>query len=227
MLNFKNCTLIKLDKTFGLTQIEEVQALQTWLNGEADLSDLERDVLIMLQQNLRFNVDNWNESELTRHFIGPVFTLVNYSSRNFNLFAERLLTGVVDGVEMGGKPDGMIASGYREPEKPYFCFQEYKREKDPDGDPSAQSLAAMLVAQELNDSRHPVYGCYVRGRDWFFMLLQGRAYGISEGYMATRDDIFDIFRILRVLKRMIVELSSKFVVPPSGGVTPPEGGTTN
>ncbi len=205
MLNFKDCTLVKLDKTFGLRQIEENQTLTQWLNGEADISDLERQVLAILQQTLRFNVDNWNETELIQHFIGPVFTLVNYSSRQFNAFSERPLSGIVDEIEMGGRPDGMIASGYREPEKPYFCFQEYKKERDPDGDPAGQALAAMLIAQEINEKRHPVYGCYVKGRDWFFMLLQGREYCISEGYMATRDDLFDIFRILKVLKQTIIE----------------------
>ena len=206
MLNFKDCTLIKLDKMFGLSQTEETRALKDWLNGEAEISGLEREVLLILQQVLKFNVDNWNEAELIQHFIGPVFTLVNYSSRKFNVFSERLLAGTVDSIEMGGRPDGMIASGYREPEKPFFCFQEYKREKDPDGDPAGQALAAMLVAREINERRHPIYGCYVRGRDWFFMLSEGNEYCISEGYMATRDDIFEIFRILKVLKDIVASL---------------------
>ncbi|MCP4348288.1 MAG: hypothetical protein GY795_22600 [Desulfobacterales bacterium] len=206
MLDFKECTLIKLDKMFNLTQTEETRVLQNWLNGEAEISDLEHKILVILQQALKFNVDNWNESELIQHFIGPMFTIVNFSSRKFNVFSERPLSGVVDGIEMGGKPDGMIASGYREPEKPFFCFQEYKKEKNPDGDPAGQTLAAMLVAQEINERQYPVYGCYIRGRVWFFMLSEGREYCISEGYMATRDDIFEIFRILKVLKSIVASL---------------------
>jgi len=38
------------------------------------------------------------------------------------------------------------------------------------------------------------------------MLLENRSYCISEPYVATRDDIFDIFRILKVLKRIIADI---------------------
>ncbi len=206
MLAFKDCTLGKLDKTFGLKPLSSMSILQTWLEGQSEILPNEREYILKLQHYLRENVDNWNEYELAMHFIGPMFAWVEFNyERQFNLFGERPFSGVVDGIEMGGKPDGMIATGYREPDKPYFCFQEYKREKDPEGDPAGQALAAMLVAQEINEHKIPVYGCYVRGRLWFFMALQGKEYSISDGYVATRGDIFDILRILKVLKQMIVE----------------------
>jgi hypothetical protein len=100
----------------------------------------------------------------------------------------------------------MIASGFRLPEKPYFCFQEYKKEKDPEGDPAGQTLAAMLAAQEINEHRNPIYGCYIRGQMWFFMVLEEKKYCISVPYVATRDDIFDIFLILKALKQIVTEL---------------------
>lgn len=36
----------------------------------------------------------------------------------------------VEGIEMSGRPDEMIATGYREPKKPFFCFQEQDAEGD-------------------------------------------------------------------------------------------------
>ncbi|MCP4399230.1 MAG: hypothetical protein GY801_18250 [bacterium] len=75
-------------------------------------------------------------------------------------------------------------------------------------DPAAQALAAMLVAQELNEHHAPVYGCYIKESFWYFMVLRERAYCISEPYVATRDDIFEIFRILKVLKRIIIDLTA-------------------
>lgn len=205
MLSFEDCTLAKLEKSFGLEQMPNSPDLQAWLHGEAEISEFERHMLSSLQKNLLLNAHDCNEVEWDLKFIGPLLTLVDYTSEQFNLFAERDFRGVVDGVEMGGKPDGMIASGLREPEQPYFCFQEYKKTKDPEGDPAAQALAAMLVAQELNEHRHPVYGAYIIGRDWCFMTLRGKQYAMSEPYVATRDDLFDIFRILKVLKQMIIE----------------------
>jgi hypothetical protein len=142
-------------------------------------------------------VYDWNETELAYNFIGSVMVLVRFSSKEFNFFAERTLIGQVDEIEMGGKLDGIIASGFREPKQPYFCFQEYKKEKDPDDDPAAQ---------ELNQYHLPVYGCYIKGEVWHFLTLQNGSYSISQGYLATRQpDITDIFRILKVLKTIIIE----------------------
>ncbi len=205
MLSFRECTLLKLEKTFGLEQIRTSPYLEHWLNGQADISDFERQALLLFREKLLVGFYDWNEMELAYNFIGPVMALVNYTTKEFNFFVERSFIGIVDSIEMGGKPDGIIASGFREPEKPYFCFQEYKKEKDPEGDPAAQALAAMLVAQEINEHHHPVYGCYVKGRDWCFMALQEKQYAISEPYIATRDDVFDIFRILKVLKHIIMK----------------------
>ncbi len=64
----------------------------------------------------------------------------------------------------------------------------------------------MLAAQELNRHRFPVYGCYVKGEVWHFLTLQERAYCVSGGYLATRqEDLYDIFRILTVLKQIIAD----------------------
>ncbi len=203
---FKDCTLEQLDETFNLKPLNQHPVLEAWLQGQSNISEQERGYLFMLQEYLRDNVDNWNEYELVMHFIGPMFTLVGFSYQHqFNLFGERPFGGTVEGIELSGKPDGLVATGYRQPKKPYFCFQEYKKETDPNGDPSAQALAAMLVAQEINERQIPIYGCYVRGRYWRFMVLQGKEYAISDGYTATKDDIFDILRILKVLKQMIIE----------------------
>lgn len=62
----------------------------------------------------------------------------------------------------------------------------------------------MLAAQEINEHKIPIYGAYVRGRVWFFMVLKGRVYSISDAYVATRDDAFDVFRILRNLKQILL-----------------------
>ena len=206
MKSFKEWTLASLDETFGLQQIRTMPVLETWLNGSAELSAFEHQTLVELQDNLIVNVHDWNERELAYNFIGPVLAFVRFTTEHCNFFAERLFSGTVDGIEMGGRPDGMIASGFREPKTPYFCFQEYKKELDPEGDPAAQSLAAMLTAQELNEHHAPVYGGYVNGSFWYFLVVQERNYCISKPYVATDDDVFEIFRILRVLKQIIVQL---------------------
>ena len=67
-----------------------------------------------------------------------------------------------------------------------------------------QALIAMMVAQEYTNNDHPIYGCYVVGRYWYFMVLKDQKYAISNTYVATHDsEILDIFRIMLGLKFII------------------------
>ena len=114
------------------------------------------------------------------------------------------MTCKLNGYTFNGEPDFAVATGIEVPETPYFFLQEYKKSMEQKGDPAGQCLAAMLVAQEMNEHRTAIYGCHVIGADWYFMLLQGKEYIITPAYVATRDDIFDIFRILKALKQIII-----------------------
>ncbi|MCI5188615.1 MAG: hypothetical protein D3905_02215 [Candidatus Electrothrix sp. AS4_5] len=202
--SFREWTLAELDRAFKLTVLDTSPVLEDWTNGQAEISPFEQQALRSFQTLLKTHVYDWNETELAYNFIGPLMTLVRFSTKEFNFFAERPLSAVVDKVEMTGRPDGIIASGFREPQQPYFCLQEYKKEKDPEGDPAAQVLAAMLVAQELNQHQLPVYGCYVKGEVWHFLTLEERSYAISQGYLASRQaDLNEIFCILKHLKVII------------------------
>lgn len=204
--SFKDCTLKYLDKTFLLEEVRTLPTLDHWLSMSAEISEIERHQLTHLKDLLDFNVHDWNEHELDSHFIGPMFAMVNFSSNRYNHFAQRDLEGTVEGIRLFGKPDGMVASGRREPQKPFFAFQEYKRNLDPNGDPAGQALAAMLVGQSLDERPKPLYGCYVVGNDWRFIVLEGKEYAISPDYSAITDGIFDIYHILKGLKQIVIEL---------------------
>ena len=136
--SFNDCSLAYLAKTFGLKRLLHGPDMQAWLNQSAELTTREKENLSDLQQLLEFNILGWNEQELALHFIGPVFSLVKFSTERFNLFAERYIEAIVDEIKLSGKPDGLIATGYFEPEKPFFCFHEYKKEIDNAGDPMGQ-----------------------------------------------------------------------------------------
>ena len=210
--SFKDCTLIYLEKTFGLRSASDCLELDSWLQSTIELSTSEKDETDLLRSLLKHNALHWNEQELSLHFIGPLFSLARFISHElrYNIFAERLIEGVVESlnseqIRLYGKPDGIVASGYREPETPFFAFQEYKRELDPDGQPAGQVLAAMLVGQVLSKSDKPVYGCYVIGQNWQFMTLVGKNYCISPAYSALTEEIVFIFQKLKALKQIVVE----------------------
>jgi len=205
--NLKDCDLYFLETTFGLVELEKMELLNRWIESSKkyEIDDFEMRTITNLQQKLNYRVHDWNESELTEHFIGPLFSLIDMNTKEYGMFSERLLKCTFENYDLSGYPDAIIAKGRRRPEIPYFCFQEYKKEKDPDGDPQGQCLAAMLVAQELNNNQKPVYGVYVVGRNWFFMILQGKEYAISNAYKATDEELFEIIKLLKHLKSIIEE----------------------
>ncbi|MEM8524584.1 MAG: hypothetical protein AAGG68_08065 [Bacteroidota bacterium] len=210
--SFSDCTLDFLDTHFGLRQVENLDSLNQWLSSSAneEIPELKVRFLEELQALLQYNVRSWNEQELDMHFIGPVFSIVNFSSEKFNLFAQRPIEAIVEEWRLFGTPDGMVASGRRAPKLPFFAFSEYKRQKNPKGEPEAQTLAAMMVGQHLNsNSNLPVYGCYVIGNDWYFMTLEEKKYAFSRDFSAITDDLFSIFRILNYLKQIISQRLSK------------------
>ncbi len=64
----------------------------------------------------------------------------------------------------------------------------------------------MVAARQINSHSHPIYGAYVVGRHWYFVILDGAVYSESLAYDATKEDIGAIFSILRRTKAIIRDL---------------------
>jgi hypothetical protein len=205
---FRDWTLTELDKAFGLTTIleSECSVLQAWKAKAAAivLTDYQRQQLLDLQEPLQWAGKAWNEVELENKFISPLIMAAKIDNRKIGYFLERSLTGIVGNHELSGIVDGMIATGLREPDMPYFCMHEYKKAVDNRGNPDGQALAAMLVAREKNNNEKPIYGLYVVGSIWNFMVLNNNdTYCVSANYDGTNDQIYTIFQMMCALKEII------------------------
>ena len=201
--DFRDCSIEWLEDNLGIREVQNLESLTHWLAHPIEIEDWERADLLRLQKSLAFHFRDWNEQELDTFFIGPIFALVQFNSEDFNIFAQRKLEGYYEDWHLYGEPDSMIATGRRSPKIPFFAFQEYKKFRDPKGDPAGQALAAMLVGQSLNNNGLPMYGCHVIGSDWYFKTLEEKQFCISRDYSALTDEIFDIYRILKSLKKLI------------------------
>ncbi|MFN0201936.1 MAG: hypothetical protein ACKVTZ_10470 [Bacteroidia bacterium] len=207
--NFRDWTLDKIEEVFGLEQIDTLPTLSNWLQFQYEIDAYEKRYLTSLAKNYTsFGGDDWNEIELENKIISPIIVFSQMDNKQFAYFLERELSCVIGDHELSGKVDGMIATGFRNPKKPYFCLNEYKRGTDPNGDPRGQALIAMLVAQHLNPDENPIFGCYIIGRIWYFMVLVGNEYAISKDYSCADDEILDIYRILKGLRFYIDNLLS-------------------
>jgi hypothetical protein len=206
-VNFRDWSVEKVEDAFGLKQVFKTNLLDTVLSFQYEIADYERKTLVRLQNNyMRRGGEDWNEVELANKFISPVIVLSELDDDRFNYFLERDLAINIGDYELVGKVDGMIATGFRSPKKPYFCLNEYKKESDPNGDPRGQVLIAMLVAQELNQDGKPIYGLYVVGKYWRFVVLTGKTYSFSKSFVADQEDIFALFKALKGLQNEIEQM---------------------
>ncbi len=209
MKSFKFWTRQDIADEFGLTTAQKCTELERWENIEVKLASKEEETLLKLQEKLKRYVDIWNEQELIIKFISFIIEMVDFDTKYFKSFANRRLKGIIENKEVSGEVDLMIASGEYEPKEPYFCLHEYKKEKGADNDPLGQLLIAMMTARALNNNQLPVYGAYVTGRNWFFLTLVNNRYCITDEYVATRKDIFEILKMMKRLKILIHEHSRK------------------
>jgi hypothetical protein len=204
---FKEWDLDNLDAAFNLKQCleSEFELLPDWKNlaQTIEISEFDRQVIFNLQQPLCWGGRAWNEFELENKFISPLMMATQIDDREIGYFLERPLSGIVDDYQLSGIVDGVIATGVRNPHTPYFCFHGYKRGVENQGTPDAQVLAAMLVAREINQNNTPIYGLFVVGLIWNFVVLKDHEYCISAEYTAANDDVFEIFKMLKALKQII------------------------
>ena len=197
-------TTQRLEDTFQLTRKLHCPTLASWLEMPFTIAKSIEAKLEEWRKELLYYSEHWNEAELKWFFIANLVNLVNFKTPNYHLFLERSIEATINGITLKEVVDAMVAAGRYEPTLPYFCFHEYKKEKGTADDPRGQLLSAMLVAQQLNDNEKPIYGAYVIGRNWIFVVLTGNTYCISNNYSAThQDELQEIFGILSNLKKII------------------------
>lgn len=200
---FKDWTTQALEDTFNLKRLKKCTILNDWLSMDYEVSEAIKEQLEVYREDLDIYALFWNEMELRLYFIGPLMNMVNFRTSKYQAFAERSIAAPKGEFLLKGNVDLMVASGKYEPKQPFFFFHEYKKEAGIADDPLAQVLSAMLAGQELNQHQQPVYGAYVIGRNWFFLVLNGDEYCISKVFAASNDEIIDIYRILINMKVII------------------------
>jgi hypothetical protein len=171
------------------------------------------EIIEALRQDLLDNVDSWNEDELKFMFISPIIAMVEYKSPNYKIFTQRPMSVTYENgtKTTNGKVEFMIATGKQTPRKPFFFLHEYKQENRRDNDPLGQLLIAMVAAQVQNADEKPLLGCYVSGRNWFFVVLDGKEYAITNAFNSADTEMLNqILAILLYFK----EQAEVYFMPP-------------
>jgi hypothetical protein len=208
--NFDSWNFEEVEDTFGLTRNRaDFKPLSSWLKSDHKQTELQKMTMSALRYQIQENVDTWNEDELKFFFIGPLVAMVGYDIVNYKGFTQRPMSAKFEelGIETSGRVEFLLARGRQNPKQPYFCLHEYKQENRRDNDPLGQLLVSMVVAQTKNENNIPIYGSYVSGRNWFFVVLFEKEYSVSRAYDATQEhDFLQIFNCLSDLKVIIPKL---------------------
>lgn len=194
-----------LAKTFGLTRFYEMTPLmKDWFLASGNLTEQEISLLEKIRQNLVENADFWNEEELKMHFISIIILIVNFQ-KPLRVYFDREISERIDGILVKTEADMLVSKGIGDIiETPYFFLHEYKREKKYTGDPTGQMLGGMLISQTKNNDQKPVYGCYVQGRYWYFSILHGKEYVISNSFNSMdQEEIARIIFIMRKIQTLV------------------------
>jgi hypothetical protein len=196
----------EVELTFGIRRVDELPLLTDWLNAEEPADAFERETLHRNHRAFQRKAGFWNEDEIKFFFISKVITLVDFNKEKvYSTFTQRTLTAKVKDIngnllDLRGRVELLVARGEQNPRQPFFFLNEYKPQfKTTQSDPVGQLLISMVATQSLNTSSRPVYGVYVVGQWWWFVLLDGLDYAISKPFDAA--DETALFKIFSILKR--------------------------
>lgn len=219
---FKDWTTDDVLFELGVKETTQCAVLNEWLNAKAELEDWQLATMERLLKKANRFIKGWNEQELQTKFVAPITELVDFDNLTyyFSSFSERRLETTYQGIPLKGKVDWMVAIGRHDPRTPFFFIHEYKKQEGHVNDPQGQLLATMLAAHVLNqnspkptlfnplpkhDKDMPIYGCYVIGRLWYFLVLHKNTFCISEPYDAMKKKVLiQIVGILKKQKEIII-----------------------
>jgi hypothetical protein len=201
--SFETWEYEEVESYFNLKRVFELPELTNWQNSQKnDINESTKDFLKGIQKRLIVNADAWNEDEFKMFFIAPLLSQMPLEIDDFKPFTQRTLSAKFPelDLEVSGKVEFVIARGKQRPKQPYFFLHEYKQERRRENDPLGQLLISMVAARQNNEKKTPLFGCYVMGRDWFFVVLEEYTYSVSLACDATKDH--ELYQIVAMLSEM-------------------------
>lgn len=184
--------------------VTNAATLADWITVSGEIPEKWTEIIDELRLRLAYYYNDWNEIELLYQFIAPFVSSIGFGGRYYACFSERKLKAEIKGYAVEGSADWMVALGTYEPRRPYFFIHEYKRTQQTDSDPLGQLLIEMLAVRTLNEQTRPIYGAYVWGVYWFFVVVEGDTYATTKEYNATdSEELAEIWLILNKTKGII------------------------
>jgi len=202
--NFSTIKFSDLEKMVAIVPKVNDDKFKEWFEFPYSINESEMIVLSELIKKHRRLLASYSEEKLKMRFLSIILNQVDFSTNRVQDWYDISISGFVNGVELKGFADFMVAEGVKVPHKPYFFIQEFKPTQS-DKDVEDQLLAEMLIAIELNQSVQ-IFGSFIVGQFWKFVILEKIAnnqyeYFVSEAFDSLKlVDLKQIYVILQAVK---------------------------
>jgi hypothetical protein len=213
MKPFERWKYEEIELTFGTERVKNLEVLDKWLKADEPIDDFENRTLKKCYDQLVRKVDAWNEDELKFFFISHIITLVDFSRpKVYSSFSQRTIAAKRkdlnnNEIDLRGRVEFFVALGEQIPRQPFFFLHEYKPlNKTTPSDPLGQLLIAMIATQTLNTVNRPLFGVYIIGSWWWFVVLEDNQYAVSESFDALKE--VDLYKIYAILKRCKINIEA-------------------
>ncbi len=203
---FSNIKFSELKQIVPLKKTNNQDKFSEWFTAEFEIS--KEDILFLekLIKKHSIYVPSYSEENLKVKFIAPILNQVDFIQENNNLndFYDAALYAKVNGIDLNGFADYMVAKGSDEPEKPHFFLQEFKPSQV--GKKVDDQLFAELIAAITINDTNIMRGCYVIGRNWNFVIMEKDENNnyfahISKQFDSLEiDDLKQIYKNLQIVK---------------------------
>jgi hypothetical protein len=202
--SFSNISFAELTKIVNLEKVRNSQKFVSWFDADYTVSDPDTNFLEQLIDEHYLILPSYSEEDLKMKFLAPILNKVKFTAKKINDFYHASLKAEVNGVELKGFADYMVAKGIQEPEKPYFFIQEFKPTEF-DKNVEDQLFAALLAGIAINESTI-LRGAYIIGQNWRFVIMEKDTNDNYSAYISKQfdslelDDLKQIYKNLQIVK---------------------------
>jgi hypothetical protein len=200
--NFSTIKFSDLEEIVSIKPKRNDSKFDEWFSYNYDVSEIDSNFFANLIERHATLLNFYMEEDLKMKFLSPIFNQVNFTTDKFHEWYDGILWGMVNGVEIKGFADFMVATGIDQAKKPYFFIQEFKPSV-PDRNPEIQLLAELLIAIEKNKTII-MRGGYIIRRNWFFVILEKIGENQFEYFVSKQFDSLE----LPDLKQIYVNLQA-------------------
>ncbi|TAE02767.1 MAG: hypothetical protein EAZ97_02265 [Bacteroidetes bacterium] len=200
--NFSTIKFSDLQEIVNIRPKRNLAKFEEWFSYPYPISESEISFLDNLIERHALYLFSYQEEDLKMKFLSPILNQVNFMTENFHDWYDSSISAIINGVELKGYTDFMVATGIKTPKKPFFFIQEFKPTQA-DKDVEDQLLAEMLVAIEKNKTTI-MRGSYIIGRNWYFVIVEKIAENSFEYFVSKQFDSLE----LESLKQIYINLQA-------------------